>query len=102
MKKVVVELANLGKPEYLNLYLPAYMDKLIKKYDYQCGLCRKLEPISCHWLRHSFAIHMLNYGADLSSVQLLLAHGSVDTTMMYLHTAVRWLQKPHLLYHPRG
>ena len=78
------------------------MDKLIKKYGYQCGLSKKLGQISCHWLRHSFATHMLNYGADLSSIQILLGYGSIDTTMVYLHTAVRWLQKLHLLYHPRG
>ena len=94
-----------GKLRKIRVFKPLstrLLDKLIKKYGYRCGLFRKLGQISCHWLRHAFATHMLNYGADLGSVQSLLGHGSIDTTMVYLHTAVRWLQKLHLLYHPRG
>ena len=100
-----VERYHAGKVKKIKVFKPLstrLLDKLIKKYGYRCGLLRKLGQISCHWLRHSFATHMLNYGADLGSVQLLLGHGSIDTTMVYLHTAVRWLQKLHLLYHPRG
>ncbi len=72
---------------------------LIKRYAVQAGIKQKLSP---HTIRHAFATHLLNYGADLRVVQLLLGHSDLSTTQIYTHIAKSRLQNLHQEHHPRG
>lgn len=72
---------------------------LIRRYAKDAGILGKLSP---HTLRHAFATHLINHGADLRVVQLLLGHADITTTQIYTHVAKERLKALHAKHHPRG
>lgn len=72
---------------------------LVKKHAHTAGITAPLSP---HTLRHAFATHLINHGADLRAVQMLLGHADISTTTIYTHVARERLKVLHSQHHPRG
>ena len=73
--------------------------QIIKRYKTIAGIKTEVSP---HTLRHAFATHLLNHGADLRTLQMLLGHADLSTTQIYTHVATARLQQLHQKHHPRG
>jgi integrase/recombinase XerD len=107
LEAYLVERARVAKPGEVSLFVSSWGGaltrqafwKLVLKYARRSGIAKSISP---HKLRHSFATHLLEGGADLRSVQAMLGHTNIATTEIYTHVAPNHVRRAHLMAHPRA
>ena len=89
-----------NKNEKKNMRLtPRSIERLVKKYAIKAGISKKVTP---HVIRHSFATDLLQNGADIRSVQMMLGHANIATTQIYTHVTDSQLKDIHKKFHSKG
>ncbi|MDD4876976.1 MAG: tyrosine-type recombinase/integrase, partial [Dehalococcoidales bacterium] len=91
-----VSFSKAKKPKIIGRITPRSIQRLIQYYSAKTGITRKVTP---HTLRHLFATDLLQNGADLRSVQMLLGHSNVSTTQIYTHLTNKELREIHKAFH---
>ncbi|HEX7401278.1 MAG TPA: tyrosine-type recombinase/integrase, partial [candidate division Zixibacteria bacterium] len=105
LKESRPQLANQNSQDYLFLncrgkpFSRMGLWKILRKYVIQAGIKKKVSP---HTIRHSFATHLLDGGADLRAVQEMLGHADISTTQIYTHLDRDYLKQEHKDHHPRS
>ena len=89
---------NLRSGEENSRLTPRSIERLVKQYAIKAGITKKVTP---HIIRHSFATDLLQNGADLRSVQMMLGHSSISTTQIYTHMTDKHLRETHKKFHNR-
>lgn len=94
-----ISLSEINKNKGSDRLTPRSVERIIKKYAIKAGITKKVTP---HTLRHSFATDLLQNGADIRSVQMMLGHSSVSTTQIYTHVTDKHLRDIHKKFHSRS
>ena len=92
-----IQISTINKKNFSRL-TPRSIERIVKYYAIKAGISKKVTP---HIIRHSFATDLLQNGADIRSVQMMLGHSNISTTQIYTHITDKQLQEVHKKFHSR-